>query len=154
MKRRPIVAPIQIEADALTQFALINLASPPFLENVLVAGKNSFSSKLDRTIPRHRTLFQELSGISLRRRQGLIVADKDDVRSLQCILNLLRIGHRIVVAEGLIELAKIFAAAMRILTADLTLPPHQRSQLSCASAISKIRRGCHNVSFSQLAPDF
>src|SRR5258708_38925883 len=140
MKRRPIVAPIQIEADALTQFALINLASPPFLENVLVAGKNSFNSKHDRTIPRHRTLFQELSGISLRRRQGMIGADKDDVRSLQCILNLLRIEHRIVVAEGLIELAKSFAAATRILDADLTPHPHHPSQFSCHSATPNVPR--------------
>src|SRR5258708_7580034 len=147
MKRRPIVAPIQIEADALAQFALINLAPPPFLENVLVAGKNSFHSEHYRTITCHRALLDEVRGITLRRGQGMIVADKDDVRSLNCILNLLRIEYGIVVAEGLIELAKIFAAAMRILGADLTRHPHQRSQLSCPSAVSQIRRGCHKFSF-------
>src|SRR5271165_1838767 len=40
VKRGPVVSPIEIEADALAEFTFINVAAPPFVENVLVAGEN------------------------------------------------------------------------------------------------------------------
>jgi len=42
---RPVVSPVEIETNALTQFVLLNLAAEPFVENVLVAGKNGFDSQ-------------------------------------------------------------------------------------------------------------
>ena len=77
----------------------------------------------------------------------MVVADEDHVRGVQSALNLLRIEQRIVVAERLIEFAKIFAAAVRILGADFALDPSQRVQLRGAAAGSKIRGGRHTISF-------
>ena len=51
IERRPVIAPIQVEADALPKFRLFNLTTPPFVHNVLVAGKDSFQSQDHRTIP-------------------------------------------------------------------------------------------------------
>ena len=44
--------------------------------------------------------------------QSVVVADQDDVGCMQSILHLLGVEERIVVAERLAELAKIFAAAV------------------------------------------
>src|SRR2546423_15659019 len=49
VKWRPIVSPIKIEADALSQFRLVNFAAPPFIDNVLIAGKESFNGQHYRT---------------------------------------------------------------------------------------------------------
>ena len=45
VKWSPVVSPVEFETDALAQFGLFNLAAQPFIENVLVAGKNRFHSK-------------------------------------------------------------------------------------------------------------
>ena len=39
VERRPVIAPVEVEANALPQLFRINLAPPPFVEDVLVAGK-------------------------------------------------------------------------------------------------------------------
>ncbi len=64
----------------------------------------------------------------------MVVTDQDNVSRAHGILNLLGIKQRIVAAKGLIELAKIFSPAMRILGADLALHSRQRVQLRCAAA--------------------
>src|SRR5271163_665011 len=46
----PVVSPVQFETDALAQFIFINFASQPFVKDVLVARKNSFDSKNNRTL--------------------------------------------------------------------------------------------------------
>src|SRR5260370_37391903 len=45
VKWSPFVSPVEFEADALAQFAFINFAAEPFVENVLVAGENGFDSQ-------------------------------------------------------------------------------------------------------------
>jgi hypothetical protein len=45
VKRSPVVAPVEVEADALAEFALVDFAAPPFVENVLVAGENGFDTE-------------------------------------------------------------------------------------------------------------
>ena len=50
VERSPVVSPVEIEADALAQFALVDFAAPPFVENVLIAGEDGFDSEHDRAI--------------------------------------------------------------------------------------------------------
>jgi hypothetical protein len=64
---------------------------------------------------------------------------------VQRILNLLAIQDRIVGSKGFGELAKIFAAAVRILGADLAFHSGQRVQLRYASPRSQIGRRCHGA---------
>ena len=45
VERRPVVAPVEVEANALLQFFGVNLAPPPFIEDVLVAGENGFETQ-------------------------------------------------------------------------------------------------------------
>src|ERR1700680_4722214 len=45
VKWSPFVSPVEFETDALVQFAFINFAAEPFVENVLVAGENGFDSQ-------------------------------------------------------------------------------------------------------------
>ena len=45
VKWGPLVSPVEFEADALAQFALFDLAAAPFVENVLVVGKDSLDSQ-------------------------------------------------------------------------------------------------------------
>ena len=47
VKWGPVVSPVEFETDALAQFVFVNLAAEPFVENVLVAGKNGFHSQHD-----------------------------------------------------------------------------------------------------------
>ena len=44
VKWRPIVSPVEVEANALPEFGLVDFSAPPFVENVLVAGKNGFDA--------------------------------------------------------------------------------------------------------------
>ena len=54
--------------------------------------------------------------------QGVVVADEDYVGGMQRGLNLgSLVEQRVVGAKGLVELAKIFAAVVRILGADFAL---------------------------------
>ena len=46
----PVISPIEIEADALAQFVLADFATPPFVEDVLIAGEDGFDSEHDRAI--------------------------------------------------------------------------------------------------------
>ena len=56
----------------------------------------------------------------------MVIANQDHIGGLQGVLNLLTVQKRIVVAESLRELSKIFAAAVRILGADFTFHSLQR----------------------------
>ena len=88
VERRPVVSPVEIEANSLPEFLCINLAPPPFVEDVLVAREDGFDSKNHRPIPRLGALLQQSCGKTLRRRQGMVVADEHDVgvgnRSFSC----------------------------------------------------------------------
>jgi hypothetical protein len=50
VKRSPIVTPVEIETDALAEFAFVDFAPPPLIENVLIAGEDSFNTKHDGAI--------------------------------------------------------------------------------------------------------
>src|SRR5437660_6741760 len=50
VKWRPIIAPVEIETNALPQFCFTNFATPPFVKYVLVSGKSGFYAKDYRTI--------------------------------------------------------------------------------------------------------
>src|ERR1700688_3151171 len=52
VERTPVITPVDVEADALPQFALVNFSPPPFVENALVAGKNGLHSQHHWPIPR------------------------------------------------------------------------------------------------------
>ena len=53
----------------------------------------------------------------------MVVADQNYVGRMQSVLKLFRVEKRIVAAEGLGKLAKILAAAVRILSADSRSTP-------------------------------
>jgi hypothetical protein len=74
----------------------------------------------------------------------MIVADQNHIGGTYGALNLLGVEKRIIGAKSLVELAKIFAAAVRILGAYFALHSRQRVQLHCAAAGSKIRCRCHD----------
>jgi hypothetical protein len=76
--------------------------------------------------------------------QRVVIADKDDTGGMQRALNLMRIKNGIVAAIGLVELAQIFSAVMRILGADFALHSFERMQLACAAAGSEIRGRGHD----------
>ena len=63
-KRSPVVSPIEIEADALAQFGFVNLAARPFVEDVLVAGKNGLDSEHEGTLMQ-RGIAQQRGQIAL-----------------------------------------------------------------------------------------
>ena len=144
VERRPVIPPIQIKANALAQFLLVNFAAQPLVNDVLVAGEDGFDAQNYRTIAHERTLLDQRCGVTLRSGQRVIVADKNDVGRVQRVLYLRGIEQGIVTAKSLVKLAKIFATAMRILGADLALHSCQGMQLGCAAAGSEIRGRCHN----------
>src|SRR5712692_1388047 len=110
VKWSPIVAPVQVEADALAEFAFINLAAPPFVENMLVAGKDGLDSKDHAAVPCKGSLLDERSGVALGGGQSMVVPDQNNVGGTQGTLNLLRVEERIIVAESLVELPEILAS--------------------------------------------
>ena len=138
VKWGPVVSPIEVEADALAEFALVDFAAPPFVENVLVASENGFDSEHHGAIPSQRPLLNQRCGVALRGGQRVVVADQDDIGGAQSFLHLLGIEQRIVAAKCLVEFAKIFSAVVRILGADFALHSRQRVQLRCAAAGSEI----------------
>src|SRR5690349_8736845 len=61
VERHPVVAPFDVEADALSQFGLVDLATPPFVENVLVTGEDGLNPEHDRTVARQCALLDQRS---------------------------------------------------------------------------------------------
>src|SRR5438552_6635484 len=80
VKWRPIIAPVEIETNALPQFSFTNLPTPPFLKYVLVSGKNGFHAKDYRTISRKRPRLQQSRGKLLRGWKGVIIANQNNIR--------------------------------------------------------------------------
>jgi hypothetical protein len=64
----------------------------------------------------------------------MVVTDQNHVGGSQCIVHLLRVENGIVATEGLVELAEIFPAAVRILGTDFALHAGQRVKLRDAAA--------------------
>ncbi len=138
VKWGPVVSPVEVEADALAEFAFVDFAAPPLVENVLVAGENGFDSEHDGAVPGQRALLDQRRGIALRSGQRVVIADEDDVGGVHSVVNLLGIENGVVAAKNLVEFAKIFAAVVGILGADFALHSRQRVQLGCAAAGSEI----------------
>ena len=94
VERSPVVSPVEIEADALAQFVLVDFAAPPFFEDVLIAGEDGFDSEHDRAIPGQGALLEQRCGIALGAGQGMVVADQDHVGGVQSVLKLLRVEEQ------------------------------------------------------------
>ncbi len=121
VKGAPIVSPVEVKADTLAKFGLVNFAAPPFVEDVLVAGKDGFNSQNHGTVSGERALLDQRCSMALRGGQRVIVPDEDDVGGVESTLNLLGIQDGVVAAVCFVELAKIFATAVRILGANFAL---------------------------------
>jgi len=73
VERSPVVSPIEFEADTLAKLVFVDLATRPFVEDVLVARENCFDSQHERAI---RQMFAQQRGqIALRVGKGVVVAD-------------------------------------------------------------------------------
>jgi len=79
VERRPVIAPVEIEANSLPEFFLVNLPPPPLIKNMLVARKDGLHAQHQGAISGLRTLFEQDGRTTLRRRQRVIVTDKDTV---------------------------------------------------------------------------
>jgi phage tail protein X len=143
VKRRPVISPIEIEADALAKLGFFNVAAPPLVENVLVAGKNRFNPEDHWAISGQRTLLDQRCGMPLCCRKRMIIADQHDIRGMQRAAQLLGIEHAVITAKTLVEFAKIFPAAVRILQPDLALHSRQRLQLRRGATGPEIGSRCH-----------
>ena len=103
VERRPVVAPVEVEADALLQFFGVNLAPPPFVENVLITGKNCFETEDYGAVSGLGTFFQKSRGKTLGRRQSVIVADENQVGAAHAGAKFLPVDDGFVRPEGLAE---------------------------------------------------
>ena len=75
----PVVSPVEIEADALAKFVFVNFAAPPFVENVLIAGKDGFDSQNNGPVASQRALLEQRCGVTLRG-----AAERGNRRSERC----------------------------------------------------------------------
>src|SRR6202171_1527104 len=132
VKWSPVVSPVEFEPDALAKLAFVNFAAEPFVENMLVAGKNSFHSQHYRA-PVEFEIAEERSQIALRIGQGMIVADQDDSRFGDFLADIIGVQNFLIGAIGVAKVAEIFAPAGRINGADLTLDARDGVEL-CGTA--------------------
>ena len=78
----PIVAPVQVETNALAQLVIGDAAGHPFVECLLVTRK--YRLQRDHYRPAGaRDRFEHAAGIALRCRQGMIVTEQQDVGRTQ-----------------------------------------------------------------------
>jgi hypothetical protein len=70
------------------QFVFSNLPPPPFLQNVLVARKNRLHAQNYRPVSKQGTLLEKPAGESLASRQGMVVADQDQVGDANLLMDL------------------------------------------------------------------
>src|ERR1700757_2453348 len=54
IERRPVVSPVEFKADALAKFSLVNLASQPLIDDMLIARKNGLHSQHQRARAKNR----------------------------------------------------------------------------------------------------
>src|SRR5437867_1894260 len=125
----PVIAPIQIKTNALTQFCFIDFPPPPFIENVLIARKNRFHSQDHGTVAGLRAFLQQGCSKTLRSRQRMIIANQQNISVADQSVELWPVKDRLIGAISLGEVPKIFAAAVMILGSDLTFDACQRMQL-------------------------
>src|SRR5260370_31508619 len=113
VKWSPIVAPVEVEPDALAQLVFVNLAASPFVENVLVARKNGFDSQHYMALAEFG-IAEERGQIALRVGQGMVVADQNDSGFRGFATHIARGQNFLVGAVRLAELAKIIARCGRV----------------------------------------
>src|SRR5579862_5270806 len=138
VKRLPVVSPVEMKANAFPQLVFADLAPPPLVEDVLIASKDRLKSKNDRTLPRQRTMLEQRSSKALASRQGVIVADQNDVGILGLGVNLTDVENRLVAAVSLTEIPQILATAVRIVRADFALNTLERVQLRRGASRSQV----------------
>src|SRR5438445_1522550 len=71
----PVIAPVEVEADSLAEFAFVNLAAPPFVENMLIAGKDGLDSEYNAAVACQGSLLDERSGAPLGGGQSVVVTN-------------------------------------------------------------------------------
>ena len=71
----PVIAPVEVEADSLAEFAFVNLAAPPFVENMLIAGKDGLDSEYHAAVACQGSLLDERSGAPLGGGQSVVVTN-------------------------------------------------------------------------------
>ncbi len=143
VKRRPVVSPVEIEADALLQFFRVDFAPPPFVENVLVAGENGFEAQHDRTVAGLGAVLEQSRRKTLGRRQSVVVADQDGVGAAHAGAQFLPVDDRFVGAEGLAEVPQILSPAIGIVDPDLAFHPRQGVQLRFTAPQPQVGGRCH-----------
>src|SRR5271155_4277979 len=76
IKGGPLIAPVEVETNALAQLIFVDLAPPPFVEDVLMARENRFDSEHDRPVARLGAVFEQTGSKTLRRRKRVIIANQ------------------------------------------------------------------------------
>src|SRR5208337_1883925 len=119
VKCQPVVSPVKIEANALAQFMFINLASEPFVENVLIAGKNCFQSQHYRALVEFGVA-KERGQIALRVGQGVVVADQNGSGLGNFVADVAGSENVLVGAISFVKIAQILASGRGVNGANLT----------------------------------
>ena len=146
VKWLPIVAPIDIKSNALTEFCFTNFAAPPFVENVLIARKNRFHTQNHGPVAGLCAFFQQSRSKTLRSRQRMIIANQQNIGAVHERVELLPIENGLIGAVSLGEVPKIFATSVMILSPDLTFDTGQRVELRRTASGSQASGGCHGSS--------
>jgi hypothetical protein len=110
VKWSPVISPIEFETNALPQFGFVNLAARPFVQDVLVAGKNRFHAEHDWPLSKFRAAEQRGYG-ALRVGQGMIVTDQNDSSGGNGSVNIAWRKYFFVGAVRLAKIAQVFASA-------------------------------------------
>src|SRR5207244_1875309 len=129
VKWRPIIAPVEIETNALPQFCFSNFAMPPFVKYVLVSGKNGFHAKDYRTISGKRPRLQQSRGKLLRGWKGVIIANQNNIRCGDRRNEFIPIDHRLIGPECAGVVLKILAPPVVVVSSDFALHASQRVKL-------------------------
>src|ERR1700758_5083035 len=96
VERVPVVSPIEIKANALPQFLLVDFSAPPLVQNELVTRKYRFQPQPDRSISNLGALFKKRGSVILRCGQSVVVADQNDVSSLNGFIQMSRIENGVI----------------------------------------------------------
>jgi hypothetical protein len=104
----------------------IDFTAPPFVNDVLVAGKDGFHSQNHWTIPGLRTKFQRGRGKALRSGQGMVIADQYGIGRTQGALEVFSGEDAFIRTKSLTEVPQIFSLPARIVGPDFTLHAEKR----------------------------
>src|ERR1039458_5152478 len=115
VKWRPVVSPVEFETDALAQLVFRNLGAEPFVENVLVAGKNGFDSQHYGALVEFR-IAEDRGEIALRVGQGVVVTDQNDSSVGDLVADIAGGENLLVGAVSLAKVAEIFASGSQVVT--------------------------------------